>query len=59
MVTTHIMNLVEELADELVFLLEGKIYFKGTYQEMMNAQKEKNLERAIAKILEKENVQNS
>ncbi len=56
LITTHIMSLVEELADELVFLLEGNIYFKGTHQEMKQAQQEKNLERAIAKILEKEHV---
>lgn len=59
LVTTHIMSLVEELADELMFLLEGKVYFRGTYQQMMEEQKEENLERAIAKILERENAKNS
>ncbi len=52
LITTHIMSLVEEIADELVFLLEGKIYFHGTFEEMMQSHKEDNLERAIAKILE-------
>jgi len=55
LITTHIMNLVEEIADELVFLLEGKVYFRGTFQEMLLTQQEETLERAIAKILEKEN----
>ena len=59
LVTTHIMNLVEELADELIFLLEGRVYFRGTYSEMMEEQNEENLERAIAKILEKENAKDS
>lgn len=59
LITTHIMTLVEELSDELIFLLEGQIYFSGTYGELMTAQKEENLERAIAKILEKENVKDS
>lgn len=59
LITTHIMNLVEELADELMFLLEGKVYFRGTYIEMMEAQNEENLERAIAKILERENAEDS
>lgn len=59
LVTTHIMSLVEEIADELVFLLEGQVYFKGTYAEMLFAEKEENLERAIANILEKENVKDS
>jgi len=53
LVTTHIMSLVEEIADELVFLLEGQVYFKGTYNEMLMAEKEENLERAIANILER------
>ncbi len=59
LITTHIMSLVEELADELMFLLEGKVYFRGTYLQMMEEQNEENLERAIAKILEKENAKNS
>lgn len=59
LITTHIMNLVEEIADKLVFLLEGRVYFRGTYDEMMHSQNEKNLERAIAKILERENAKNS
>jgi Cu-processing system ATP-binding protein len=53
------MSLVEELADELIFLLEGKIYFKGTFAQMLNAEKEENLEKAIANILEKENEEDS
>lgn len=59
LITTHIMSLVEELSDELIFLLEGQVYFKGTYKEMLLAEKEENLERAIAKILEKEHAENS
>lgn len=49
--TSHIMNVVEELADEIVFLLEGKIYFKGRQQEMIDLTGEHNLEHAIAMIL--------
>jgi Cu-processing system ATP-binding protein len=59
LITTHIMTLVEELADELIFLLEGHVYFRGTYSKMMEEQNENNLERAIAKILERENAKNS
>ncbi len=51
LLTTHIMNVVEELADEIVFLLEGTIYFQGTLKEMKEFQHEDNLERAIARIL--------
>jgi len=59
LVTTHIMSLVEELADELIFLLEGQIYFKGTFAQMLKAEKEESLEKAIANILIKENEEDS
>ena len=51
LITTHIMELVEEITDDLVFLLEGKIYFNGTIREMKKQTGEHNLERCIAKIL--------
>jgi len=59
LVTTHIMSLVEELADELIFLLEGQIYFKGTFNQMLKSEKEENLEKAIANILKKRNEEDS
>ena len=34
LITTHIMNFVETMADEIVFLLEGDIYFRGTVEEL-------------------------
>lgn len=54
LITTHIMSLVEELSDEIVFLLEGKIYFQGSVQELQNETGQSDLEHAIAKILEKD-----
>ena len=51
LITTHILDLVEELSDELIFILEGKIYFQGTLEEMQEKTGERNLERSIAKIL--------
>ena len=51
LLTTHIMPLVEELADEIVFLLEGKIYFQGSLNELTTTYKEHNIERAIAKMV--------
>jgi Cu-processing system ATP-binding protein len=53
LITTHIMDVVEELADTIVFLLEGKIYFKGSLQDMYAITNEVKLERSIASILEK------
>ncbi len=51
--TSHIMSEVEELSDEIVFLLEGQIYLTGTVKEIIEKSGEKNLERAIAKLMEK------
>ncbi len=52
MITTHIMSFVEEIADDIVFLLDGKIYFQGAIQALKEQQQETNLERAIASILD-------
>lgn len=51
LLTTHILSEVEELADEVIFLLDGKIYFKGTVQHLVQTQNTSNLERAIAQLL--------
>jgi len=51
LVTTHIMKLVEEIADKIVFLLDGKIYFEGTVTQLQSQTGEKDLEHAIANIL--------
>lgn len=53
LLTTHILSEVEELADEVIFLLEGKIYFQGTVSELLYSQGETRLDRAIAKITQK------
>jgi Cu-processing system ATP-binding protein len=49
--TSHIMSEVQELADEIVFLLEGEIKFKGTIESLLKNQKETKLERAIAELM--------
>lgn len=56
LITTHIMSLVDEIADEIVFLLDGKIYFKGSVPELKSQTNEPNLEHAIANLLTRKNV---
>jgi Cu-processing system ATP-binding protein len=51
LITSHIMGFVEEVSDEIVFLLEGKIYFKGTIQDLKTQTKQPDFEHAIASIL--------
>ena len=52
LVSTHIMDFVEQLSDEVIFILEGKIYFRGPIAEILEKYDEPNLERAIAMILQ-------
>jgi len=56
LITSHIMSFVEEVADEIVFLLDGKIYFKGSIADLKEQTKQQNLEQAIATILIKEHA---
>jgi Cu-processing system ATP-binding protein len=56
LVTTHIMSLVDEIADEIVFLLDGKIYFKGSVPKLKEQTGESQLEHAIANLLRLQNV---
>jgi Cu-processing system ATP-binding protein len=51
LITSHIMSFVEEISDQVVFILEGKIYFKGSITELKSMTKETDFEHAIASIL--------
>jgi Cu-processing system ATP-binding protein len=56
LISTHIMQFVEEMADEIIFLLEGNIYFRGTVTEILQRHHASNLEIAIANILQKDGI---
>ena len=56
LISTHIMSFVEEVSDEIVFLLEGKIYFQGTIAQLKEKTSQENVESAIASILRENNV---
>lgn len=51
--TTHIIRLVEELAEDIVFLLEGKTYYQGPVAGLVEAHDAKDLEHTIAEIFSK------
>ena len=51
LIITHILSFVEELADNIVFILDGKIYYQGGLKTLIENQHEQNLEHAIANIL--------
>jgi Cu-processing system ATP-binding protein len=49
--TSHIMSEIQELADRVVFLLEGKVFFDGSVADLLGTAKETTLERAIARMM--------
>lgn len=51
LITSHIMSFVEEIADEIVFLLEGKIYFRGSIPQLKTKTEQPDFEHAIASML--------
>lgn len=55
LITSHILQFVEEMSDEIIYLLEGKIYFKGTIEEMKVKTGQNDFEHAIAAISINEN----
>jgi Cu-processing system ATP-binding protein len=56
LLTTHIVSLVEELADDIIFLLEGNIYFNGTIHELKSQHGSQNLDQSIATILTRQHA---
>jgi len=56
LITTHIMSFVDEMADEIVFLLDGKIYFKGSVEALKAQTNKTNLEHAIAHLISKQHA---
>jgi Cu-processing system ATP-binding protein len=49
--TTHNMNEIEELSENIVFLLEGRIFFQGLIHDLKGLSGEANLERAVAGLM--------
>jgi Cu-processing system ATP-binding protein len=49
--TSHVLSELEELADRVVFLLDGRVQFSGTQPALKEATGETTLERAIARLM--------
>mgnify|MGYP001554980922 CR=1 FL=1 len=56
LITSHIMSFVEEMAAEIEYLLEGKVYIKGDIYALQTQTEDTNFERAIAKLLTNHNA---
>ena len=56
LITTHIMGLVEELADKILFLLDGKVHFDGSIKELLERYRSDSIETSIAQLLRENNA---
>ena len=54
LVTSHIMSELEELCDDVAFLLDGVIRYVGPVAQLVTATRQANLERAIATLMIRE-----
>lgn len=50
---SHAMSDIEELSDRVVFLVEGRVFFDGTLEQIRTRTGEPTLERAIATLMER------
>ena len=50
-VTSHVMSQLEEIADDVAFMLDGTIRFMGSLRSMKEQTRERNLERAVAAMM--------
>ena len=53
LITTHIMSDLEEIADNVVVLLEGRVRFSGSIRDLKLKTDEPRLEAAVARLLER------
>jgi Cu-processing system ATP-binding protein len=51
-ITSHILSELQELADRVVFLHEGRVHFSGTLDALLERTSVASLERAIAQLMQ-------
>jgi len=56
--TSHIMSEIEELADHIIFLIDGKIKFDGSVFDILTYKGENKLEKAIANMMNEKSAWN-
>lgn len=52
--TSHVINDLEELADDVVFLLDGVVRFAGSLHDLKRRTRQLSLERAVAQLMREE-----
>jgi len=53
LITSHIMSFVEEMAQHIAFLVEGRLYFDGSLEELKRRTGADTLEQSIAEIIKR------
>jgi Cu-processing system ATP-binding protein len=51
LLTSHVMSEVEELADDVLFLVDGQAHFHGSLDRLRHSTGESRLERAVARLM--------
>jgi Cu-processing system ATP-binding protein len=51
-ITSHVMSELEELADNVIFISEGRVRFSGSLDQIKRLTRQVNLERAVAELME-------
>jgi Cu-processing system ATP-binding protein len=53
LLVSHVLSELEELVDDVVFMLDGAIEFEGSLRRLKEATSETGLERAIARLMQR------
>ena len=56
LITSHIIDFVESVSEQIIFLWDGQIYFNGSVEELKIKTGERNFESAIANLLSQNHV---
>ena len=57
LVTSHVMGELEQVADDVVFLLEGRVQFSGSMAALKEETRQPTLERAVAHMMIRKTVE--
>jgi Cu-processing system ATP-binding protein len=57
LITSHVLSELRDLADHLVYLVDGRKRFGGTTSELLRVTETDDLERAVARLMEVESVE--
>ena len=53
LLTSHVLSELDELADDVIFLLDGQVEFQGSLRRLRETTGEPRLERAIARLMQR------